>query len=238
MATVAQEHVRKIALGKSEFRIVVATDRPSVGTFFTTLGGRNASGVSAITFDHDATALPRASRAVMEASVAVVDASIGPAEALDVCRELRAQRADLRIGILYCCTHAAKPESLRAFLAAGIGSFLDLQLSPEQMLAALRSVARGETVVRVQLNEESSAVLFNGRDKHERLSADDVALLQLVALGSTDHEIGDEMCLSHHTIKHRIERLRSRLHARNRIELAAIAGRCEGSHGWRGNGLA
>jgi DNA-binding NarL/FixJ family response regulator len=40
----------------------------------------------------------------------------------------------------------------------------------------------------------------------------------------TDHEIGGEMFLSHHTVKHRIERLRHRANARNRIQLAAWAG--------------
>jgi DNA-binding NarL/FixJ family response regulator len=213
----------------SEFRFVVATGRPSLSVFFASLGGRSSSAVSATTFDLNASAVAKASRAIMDASVALVDASIDPAEALGVCGQLRAQRADLRIGILFCCPHAAMVESLRPFIAEGIGSFLDLQLSAEQTLAALRGIARGETVVRLQLTEDSSRALFNGNgnNRREELSADDLVLLHLVSLGSTDHEIGAEMCLSHHTIKHRIERLRHRLHARNRIQLATYAGRME-----------
>jgi DNA-binding NarL/FixJ family response regulator len=197
--------------------------------FFSALGGRSSNAVSATTFDLSATAVAKASRAIMDASVALVDASIDAVEALAVCGQLRAQRADLRIGILFCCPHAATAESLRPFITEGIGSFLDLQLSAEQTLAALRGIARGETVVRLQLTEDSSRALFNGNghNKPEELSADELVLLHLVSLGSTDHEIGLEMCLSHHTIKHRIERLRHRLHARNRIQLAAYAGRME-----------
>jgi DNA-binding NarL/FixJ family response regulator len=208
---------------------VVVTGRPSLSAFFATLGGRGSNAASATTLDLSSTAVAKASRAIMDASVALVDASIDPAEALAVCRELREQRADLRIGILFCCPHASMAESLRPFIAEGIGSFLDLQLSAEQTLAALRGIARGETVVRLQLTEDSSRALFNGngRNKREELSADELVLLHLVSLGSTDHEIGAEMCLSHHTIKHRIERLRHRLHARNRIQLAAYAGRME-----------
>jgi DNA-binding NarL/FixJ family response regulator len=205
----------------------VATGRPSVGAFFASLGGRNSDAVSTTTFDVNASAVARASRAVMAASVALVDASCERAEALEVCRELRAMRADIRIGILFCCPHAASPESLRPFLAAGIGSFLDLQLSAEQTLAALRGIARGEAVVRMQLSEETSTALFNGQNTGEQLSPEDLVLLRLVALGYTDSEIGGEMCLSHHTIKHRIERLRGRVQARNRIQLAAFAGRLE-----------
>jgi DNA-binding NarL/FixJ family response regulator len=215
----------------SEFRIVVATGRPSVSAFFASMSVRNSNAVSTTRLDVSTSAVTRASGAVMGASVAMVDASFDPVEALDVCRGLRTLRSDLRIGILFCCPHAATPESLRPFLAASIGSFLDLQLSAEQTLAALRGIARGEAVVRLQLSEETSTTLFNGHIPDEQLSADELVLLRLVALGYTDSEIGGEMCLSHHTIKHRIERLRGRVHARNRTHLAAVAGRLEGSRG-------
>jgi DNA-binding response OmpR family regulator len=125
----------------SEFCIVVATGRPSVDAFIAALGHRS-SAISTTAFDVSASAVERSARAVMAASVAIIDASIDPVEALDVCRALREQRADLRTGILFCCPHAATPERLRPFLAVGIGSFLDLQLSGEQMLAALRGIAR------------------------------------------------------------------------------------------------
>jgi DNA-binding NarL/FixJ family response regulator len=215
----------------SEFVIVVATGRPSVADFFVALGARQSSAISTTTLEVSTTAVARASRAVMDAAVAVVDASLDPVEGLAVCQELRARRADLRIGVLFCCPHAARPESLRPFLAAGIGSFLDLQLSTEQMLAALRGIARGEDVFRLQLSEDSSTALFNGHSPDEKLSADDLALLRLVALGLSDREIGIQMCLSRHTIKHRIERLCRRSHARNRIQLAAFAARLEREQG-------
>jgi DNA-binding NarL/FixJ family response regulator len=209
----------------------VVTARPTLGAFFVNLSARKSDGVKTTTVDLSESAVERASRTITDVSVALVDASIDPGEALDVCQQLRMQRADLRIGILFCCPHAATLASLRPFLAMDISSFIDLQLSAEQMLAALRGIARGETVIRLQLSEQASAALFNGESSDEELSADDLALMQLVALGSTDLEIGVQMCLSHHTIKHRIERLRGRLHARNRIELAAIAGRMEASRG-------
>jgi two-component system response regulator DevR len=214
------------------FRIVLATGRPSVATFFDSLGrGNTNGGVGSTAFDLGEVGLARVTRAIMGASVAVVDASIDLVEALDVCQQLRVRRPDLRIAILFCCPHAAAADSLRPFLDAGICSFLDLQLSPEQALAALRTIARGEDVVRLQLSEEASTALFGSQGKDEQLSSDDLALMHLVALGLTDHEIGVEMCLSRHTIKHRIERLCRRQHARNRVQLAAIAGRLERSRG-------
>ena len=216
------------------FRIVLATARPSVATFFDSLGNRNSNGgTTTSAFDPGEIGLARVSRAVATASVAVVDASLDLLEALDVCQRLRAQRADLRMGILFCCPHAATAASLRPFLDAGICSFLDLQLSAEQTLAALRTIERGEDVVRLQLSEEASTALFGNQGRDDQLSSDDLMLMHLVALGLTDNEIGLEMCLSRHTIKHRIERLCRRQNARNRVQLAAIAGRLERARGVR-----
>jgi DNA-binding NarL/FixJ family response regulator len=203
-----------------------------VATFFESLGSRNTNGgVMTTAFDLGDLATARVSRAVPTASVAVVDASLDLLEALDVCQQLRVRRDDLRIAILFCCPHAATADSLRPFLDTGICSFLDLQLSAEQTLAALRTIARGEDVVRLRLSEEASTALFGSQGKDEHLSAQDLALMHLVALGLTDQEIGLQMCLSRHTIKHRIERLCRRQHARNRVQLAAIAGRLERSRG-------
>ena len=214
------------------FQIVLATGRPSVATFFQSLGKGNANGgVATTTFDLGDVALARVSRAIMTGSVAVVDASLDLGEALDVCGQLRVRNPDLRICILFCCPHAATADSLRPFLDTGICSFLDLQLSAEQTLAALRTIARGEDVVRLRLSEEASTALFGSQGKDEQLSAEDLALMHLVALGLTDQEIGLQMCLSRHTIKHRIERLCRRQKARNRVQLAAIAGRLERSRG-------
>jgi DNA-binding NarL/FixJ family response regulator len=196
-----------------------------VATIFDALAGRNSNDITTTVFELGDVALARVTRAVMTASVALVDAALDLAEALDTCQQMRARRADLRIAILFCCPHAATADSLRPFLDAGISSFLDLQLSAEQTLAALRTIARGEDVVRLQLNEEASTALFGNHTKDEQLSSDDLALMHLVAQGLTDQEIGVQMCLSRHTIKHRIERLCRRQKARNRVQLAAIAGR-------------
>jgi len=98
------------------------------------------------------------------------------------------------------------------------------------MLRVLRGVARGQGLFRLQLATGSSASLaelFAPETAAETLSDTDSELLKLVALGLSDHEIGRQMYLSPHTIKHRIERVRRRLHMRNRIQLAAWAGREE-----------
>jgi DNA-binding CsgD family transcriptional regulator len=61
----------------------------------------------------------------------------------------------------------------------------------------------------------------------------DLRMLELLAFGLPDHEIGRRLYLSPHTIKHHVEHLRWELGLRNRIELAAWAGR----HGFYGDSV-
>jgi len=88
-------------------------------------------------------------------------------------------------------------------------------------------VARGQGAFHLQMAAGSSTSLVEllaNQSGADELSDHDLGLLRLVAAGLTDHEIGRQLFLSHHTVKHRIDRLRQRVHARNRIQLAAWAG--------------
>jgi DNA-binding NarL/FixJ family response regulator len=103
---------------------------------------------------------------------------------------------------------------------------MDLQLSPLDTLRVLRGVARGQGAFHLQTaaGSRTSLVELLGKQESDELSDHDLGLLRLVAAGLTDHEIGRQLYLSRHTVKHRIDRLRRRVHARNRIQLAAWAG--------------
>jgi DNA-binding NarL/FixJ family response regulator len=210
--------------GMAELHILVAANRPAVRAFFADMC-RVDSSVLVTGMPLDSRAVVGAADALSTATVGVVDASVDPTEALEVFNEMRAQRPNLPIGVLFCCPHAAKAHRLRAFVAAGAGGFLDLRLSAEATLGALQGLARGRGVFHLQLAEGSSTALSEALGSAARpdLSDHDIGLLNLVKLGLTDGEIGRQMYLSPHTVKHRIERLRRRARARNRVQLAAWA---------------
>lgn len=207
-----------------ELHIVLAAGRPPVRAFFEDMCLQD-SDVLVTCLPLNARVVAAASEALSSGSVAIVDASVDATEALEVFNEVRAQRPNLPIGVLFCCPHAAKAHRLRAFVAAGAGGFLDLRLSAEETLAAVRGLARGRGVFQLQLAEGSSTALSEalGEAGRTELSDPDKGLLKLVMLGLTDYEIGRQLFLSPHTVKHRIDRLRRRAQARNRVQLAAWA---------------
>jgi DNA-binding NarL/FixJ family response regulator len=209
-----------------EFGVVAFTGRTTVHALLSEMGRQSDAPISITFLPLDAHGVAKAAEAIARADVAVVDGSIDRAEAIAVCQALREARASLPISAVFCCPHSATAADLRGLLAAGAEGLLDLQLSPADTLHVLRGVARGQGAFHLQMAAGSStslAQLLAKRDGADQLSEHDLGLLRLVAAGLTDHEIGQQLYLSHHTIKHRIDRLRQRVHARNRVQLAAWA---------------
>jgi len=223
------------------FGVVAISSRPTVQAFFAEVGRQPS--VSVTMFPLDSCVVAAAFDAIATADVAVIDASVDRVDTIAVCETLRAMRPRIRISAVFCCPHSATSADLRGLLSAGVEALVDLQLSAADTLRVLRGVARGQGAFHLQMAAGSSLTLVEllGDDRGEELLTDhDLGLLRLVAAGLTDHEIGRQLYLSHHTVKHRIDRLRRRVRARNRIQLAAWAGSQEALRVDRGglNGAA
>jgi len=57
------------------------------------------------------------------------------------------------------------------------------------------------------------------------LSELDLTIIELISRGLSNREIGDQICLSGHTVKDRVRKIMDRLNVRRRTELVAEAGR-------------
>lgn len=227
-------------LPPAAFHVVVVSGRPTVTAFFGAIAATSGDSVDVSFVAVDARVVAEERVLLATATVAVVDASVDSTEALGVCGALRAEHPDLPVGAMFCCPQSVAAADLRALLAAGVGSILDLQLSAEETVRVLRAFARGRGAFHLPTGTPSSGALFGLMPEPPAvdLSESDLGLLKLVALGLTDHEIGRNLFLSHHTVKHRIDRLRRRVHARNRVQLAAWAGGHDALRGDRDPGRA
>jgi DNA-binding NarL/FixJ family response regulator len=213
-------------------QVLVATSRPAVRVFFGGLGGPGQEPVAVSAVALVPGALAAAADAVAAAGVAVVDAGSDPGGAVALCHELRARRPDLPAIALVCCAHALTYWHVQA-LAGCVDSFLDLHAGEEEVLRALRHVAAGHVVLRLDLGRGGQALL-------ERLAGGvpgrpaglgrypagemDVRIVELVAAGLPDREIARRLHLSPHTVSHHVGRLSEQVGARNRTALAAWAG--------------
>jgi len=169
-----------------------------------------------------------------EAGVAVVE--MAPAAeltgAIRFCEALHAQRPDLPVVAL---VHGARDVALwhvSRLFAGEISGLLDLRATTDEMRTALRDVASGAVIVRIQHDPEHWLTLrdaLTGREQLAEVSVhtfaeQDARLLQLSAKGLSEAEIGRRIHLAASTVHHQLEQLRYAVGARNRIELAAWAG--------------
>src|SRR5436190_2516589 len=214
--------------------LLLVTNRPAVRVFLENLGQSATPPFVVRPVPASLDALAAHSEHVATAMAAVVDATPDPVATIQICQELRTRRPSLPLAALLCCPHSVTPWHLRTLIAAGVSNLLDLQATAEEVLRVLQSVARGNVVLHVQLTNGHGALLediaagkeLNGETGSGRLPTRTSAqILELLVHGLSDQEIGDQLHLSPHTIKHHIDRLRGELGARNRIELAACAGR-------------
>jgi two-component system, NarL family, response regulator DevR len=206
-------------------RLLVASDRPAIQAFFASLGPPvfSVSGQTLVAVaEEDLTAY----------DAAVVDVGLEPILGVELCRDLQARRPELAVAAVVCCPNAVSPWTLRRLLASGVAGVLDLRASQEEAARTLESIARGGSVLHLQIRRGHRELLRDILTGNDQRSETRIRLLELVGLGLPDHEIGRRLHLSPHTVKHQIEQLRRELHVRNRIELAAWAGR----HGFYGTG--
>lgn len=199
--------------------ILVASDRPPVHDFLAQMG-LAAVPVSVALAGFDLDGLEPE-----ELSVAVLDFALDPTTALRTCELLRERWPELPIAAVVCCPHSITPQNVRALAAAGVASMLDLQMTSPEMRRAVEAAARGASVLHLSFGGRRRATLHDIISGRRLRSETDARLLELVALGLPDREIGLRLHLSPHTVKKHIEQLRDEVGARNRIELAAWAGR-------------
>jgi DNA-binding NarL/FixJ family response regulator len=204
------------------FRLLLASTRWAVHAYFTSLRPRGLPGLAVAVIPAEAEALD--ARTLARADAVVIDAGLEAPQAVALARAIRELGPTVPVVAVVCCSQSATPWQLQGLVRAG-ASVLDLQAPPEEAVRVLESVARGASVLHVHLRRDDRAFLHEVLLGREEATEEKVRLLELLALGLPDHEIGRRLHLSPHTVKHRIEDLRAELGARNRIELAAWAGR-------------
>ena len=121
---------------------------------------------------------------------------------------------------------------LRSVLAAGGSGYLVKRAADTELLAAIRTVHQGRSYIDVGLdnnqlqavldNEEQEATDAGGRSL-DTLSERERQVLELVALGYTHKEVGEELSVSVKTVETYRSRLSEKLGLRSRAELVKFA---------------
>jgi two-component system response regulator DesR len=146
--------------------------------------------------------------------VAVVAADVPDTECLSTVRELRHKLPDCQIVAL---TVTRPPGLLKRLIAADVPGLIDKNAPAARLLAAIRGVAGGNTVIDANLVVAALSADRNPFTPRELL------VLRMAAGGASGPEIAKELCLSPGTVRNYLSNAMNKTGARTRIDAIRIA---------------
>ena len=144
-----------------------------------------------------------------------MDLQMPEMDGLDAISTIRGEFPDARIIVL--TTYTGDVQALRA-LKAGARGYLLKDTFPEGTLGAIRDVHAGGRLFAPQI-----AAKLAGQSPKARLNAKEIAVLELVARGLSNGEIGAALSVSAGTIKTHLKRIFPKLGGADRTAAALVA---------------
>ena len=157
--------------------------------------------------------------------VAVVDMRLPDGNGVEVCREVRSNNPSVQCVVL---TSFADDEALFDSIMAGAAGYLLKQIKGNDLVDAIRRVASGQSLLDPSVTERVLERLRNGPVQDERLARltdQERRILDLIAEGLTNRQIGERMFLAEKTVKNYVSNLLAKLGMERRTEAAVFATR-------------
>ncbi|BET46592.1 response regulator transcription factor [Streptomyces tendae] len=158
--------------------------------------------------------------------VAVLDVRLPDGDGVSVCRELRSSMPDLACLML---TSFDDEEALLDSIMAGAAGYVLKQIEGSDLVSAVRTVARGQSLLDPSAAARLMARLRGGEEQREEpealpgLTERERDILALIGEGLTNRQIGQRLYLAEKTVKNHISRLLAKLGVERRIQAAVIA---------------
>jgi two-component system response regulator DevR len=160
--------------------------------------------------------------------VAVVDMRLPDGNGVEVCREVRSRDESIQCLIL---TSFADDEALFDSIMAGAAGYLLKQIKGTDLVDAIRRVASGQSLLDPNVTARVLERLRKGPEEDERLARltdQERKILDLIAEGMTNRQIGERLFLAEKTVKNYVSNLLSKLGMERRTEAAVFAARLPG----------
>ena len=157
--------------------------------------------------------------------VAVLDVRLPDGNGVEVCREVRSRHPEVQCLML---TSFSDDEALMDAIMAGASGYVLKQIRGIDLADAIRRVARGESLLDPAVTRRVLDRLRNPErvdDRLAQLTDQERRILDLIALGMTNRQIGNELHLAEKTVKNYVSNMLAKLGMSRRTEAAVFATR-------------
>jgi two-component system, NarL family, response regulator DevR len=157
--------------------------------------------------------------------VAILDARLADGNGIDVCREIRSHDPSIHALIL---TSYDDEDALFAAIMAGAAGYVLKQIRGTDLIDAVRRVAAGQSLLDPAVTARVLQRVREGsREPAElsRLTEQEKRILQCIAEGLTNRQIGERLFLAEKTVKNYVSVLLTKLGYERRTQAAVFASR-------------
>ena len=155
--------------------------------------------------------------------VAVLDIELRDGDGVSVCREIRAALTETAVIML---TSHDDDEALFASIMAGAAGYVLKQVRGNDLVAGIRRVAAGQSLLDPQVTAAVLERLRRGPQEDARLSGlsdQERRVLELISEGLTNRQIGNRLNLAEKTVKNYVSSLLTKLGLASRTQAAVFA---------------
>lgn len=154
-------------------------------------------------------------------TVVLLDLHMPGADGTEVCREITARFAEVRVIIL---TAFLDSETINRCIQAGARGFMIKDVERTDLKRSIRDVARGEAFLD---RKAHTAVVERLKRETERnrpvLNEREVSILKFMAEGFTNRQIANKLYVSEGTVKDQLLKIMDKLGASNRVSALYVA---------------
>jgi two-component system response regulator DevR len=206
----------------SPLRLLVVDDHEVVRQGLVALLGRRAEFQVVAEAGSVAESIEQARR--FQPDIVVMDVRLPDGSGIEACREIRAELPSTKVIIL---TSYPDEDAVLSAIIAGASGYLLKQIRARDLVSALESVGRGESLLDPAVTER---VLERVRrigtavygSELSALTQQEQKILLLVAEGKTNKEIAADVFLSDKTVKNYVSSILSKLNLERRTQAAAF----------------
>src|ERR1700730_4239411 len=153
--------------------------------------------------------------------VVIMDVRLPDGSGIEATREIRARLPTTQVLML---TTFSDDEALFASIMAGAAGYVLKQIRGADLVRAVQTVGRGESLLDPAVTKGLLDRIRRGKhllkdERLARLSAQEERILEMIAQGKTNREIGDKLRLAEKTVKNYVTSILSKLEVARRASL-------------------
>jgi DNA-binding NarL/FixJ family response regulator len=156
----------------------------------------------------------------LKPDLVLMDVRLPDGSGVEACREIRTNSPNTRVLFL---TSFGDDEAVLGTILAGADGFLLKEVSGDELIRAVRTVASGRSILDPNITQRVLAKVksvSSGEGKQESLAPQERRVLALVAEGKTNKEIAVALDLSEKTVGNYLGNIFQKLHVTRRSQAA------------------